>query len=307
MESNKALIEAAIVKLDFKVNQLARGLKTSHTQTVGVLIPNLENIFCTSIISNIENSLLREGYSTIICDFKEDIKLEAEKLDFLLAKMVDGIVLMPLFSTAAQINEVVAKGVPVVLIDRLIKGVNCDVVLVDNLNASYQAVEQLITLGHKRIGIIVGPKSIYTAQERLKGYLRVHEDYDLQVDEDLIQYGDYYLQSGYDCFNELLERENPPSAVFVTNYEMTLGAVIAMNERNLKVPEELSFIGFDNLELARIVKPALSVVVQPMAQIAATAAQLLLKRLKGDMAGLPALYRLKSELLLKKSVRELGN
>ncbi|TCL76282.1 LacI family transcriptional regulator [Hydrogenispora ethanolica] len=307
LENNKKLIEEAIVKLDFKVNQMARGLKTSHTQTVGILIPNLENIFCTSIISNIENILLQEGYSTIICDFKEDAGLETEKFEFLITKMVDGIVLMPLFSTAARINEAVAKGVPVVLIDRLIKGADCDVVLVDNLNASYQAVEQLIVLGHKRIGIVVGPKSIYTAQERLKGYLRVHEDYNLEVKEELIQYGDYDVQSGYDRFNQLLAGENPPTAVFVTNYEMTLGAVIAMNERNLKLPEELSFIGFDNLELARVVKPALSVVVQPMAQIGEIAAQLLLKRLREDLAGFPAMYRLKSDLLLKESVRQFSD
>jgi LacI family transcriptional regulator len=273
--------------------------------TVGVLIPNFENIFFTSIVSNIENGLLQEGYSTIVCDYKENPRLEAEKLNFLLDKMVDGIIMMPLTDSDELINEVIAKDIPVILIDRMINNVNCDVVLVDNLNASYNAVEQLIIRGHKRIGIIVGPKDVYTAQERLKGYIRVHEDYGREVDPRLIQYGDYQMQSGYELFQELLRIDPPPTAVYVTNYEMTLGAVIAINETNLKIPEDLSVIGFDNLALARIVKPSLSIVVQPMQQIGEVAAQILLKRLKKDLSGFPAVVRLKTELLIRDSVRTI--
>jgi len=272
---------------------------------VGVLIPNFENIFFTSIVSNIENGLLQEGYSTIVCDYKENPRLEAEKLNFLLDKMVDGIIMMPLTDSDVLINEIIAKDIPVILIDRMINNVNCDVVLVDNLNASYDAVEQLIIRGHKRIGIIVGPEDVYTAQERLKGYIRVHEDYGREVDPCLIQYGDYQMQSGYELFQELLRIDPPPTAVYVTNYEMTLGAVIAINETNLKVPEDLSVIGFDNLALARIVKPSLSIVVQPMQQIGEVAAQILLKRLKKDLSGFPAVVRLKTELLIRDSVRNI--
>lgn len=305
LEENRKIIEEAIKTLDFKVNELARGLKTNRTMTVGVLIPNLENIFCTSIISNIENILLQDGYSTIICDYKENAALEDEKLNFLINKMVDGIVMMPLESKKELISEIIAKGTPIVLIDRTIKGVNCDVVLVDNLNASYDAVEQLIIRGHKRIGIIVGPENIYTAQERLKGYIRVHEDYAMEIDWNLVKYGDYHLQSGYDLLLELIKINNPPTAVYVTNYEMTLGAIIAINESNLKIPDDLSFIGFDNLELARVVKPSLSVTVQPMQQIGETAAQILLQRLKGDQSGFPTMVRLKTNLLLKDSIKSL--
>lgn len=305
LEGNRKIIEEAIKTLGFKVNELARGLKTNRTMTVGVLIPNLENIFCTSIISNIENILLQDGYSTIICDYKENATLEETKLNFLINKMVDGIVMMPLESKKELISEIIAKGTPIVLIDRTIQGVNCDVVLVDNLNASYDAVEQLIIRGHKRIGIIVGPENIYTAQERLKGYIRVHEDYAMEIDWDLVKYGDYHLQSGYDLLLELLKIDNPPTAVYITNYEMTLGAIIAINERNVKIPDDLSFIGFDNLELARVVKPSLSVIMQPMRQIGETAARILLQRLKGDQSGFPAMVRLKTNLLLKDSIKSL--
>jgi LacI family transcriptional regulator len=104
LDKNKKSIEAAIRKLDFKVNEMARALKTNRSMTVGVLIPNFENIFFTSIVSNIENDLLQEGYSTIVCDYKEDPRLEAEKLNFLLDKMVDGIIIMPLTDSDELIN-----------------------------------------------------------------------------------------------------------------------------------------------------------------------------------------------------------
>lgn len=305
LDNNKILIDQAIKELGFKVNEIARGLKTNRTMTIGVLIPDLRNIFCTTIVSNIENILIQNGYSTIICDCKQSPALEKEKLEFLVNKMVDGIITMPIGSNAQSIRALAEKKLPVVLIDRAIREVDCDTVLVDNLNASYNAVEQLIIKGHKRIGIICGPGDIFTAEERLKGYIRVHEDYSMSVDESLVKKGDYEVESGYRLFNELLDSDNRPTAVFVTNYEMTLGAVMAINERNVKVPEELSFIGFDNLMMAKIVKPALSIVVQPMEQIGETAANILLRRLKGDMGNFPSMFRLKTELILRDSVREL--
>lgn len=305
LEKNRTLVDKAIKALDFKVNEIARGLKTNKSMTIGVLIPDFKNIFCTTIVSNIENVLLQNGYSTIICDYKQSSELEIEKFSFLVNKMVDGIITIPHGGNADSIQNLLSRNVPVVLIDRALEGVGCDTVLVDNLNASYNAVEHLIVKGHKRIGIICGPDNIFTAGERLKGYVRVHEDYSMKTDESLIKKGDYEIDSGYKLLNELLELENPPSAVFVTNYEMTLGAIMALNERDIKIPEDLSIIGFDNLQMARIVKPLLSIIVQPMEQIGEAAANILLKRLKGDMSNYPFMLRLKTELQINKSVKEL--
>lgn len=152
-EKNKIIIEEAIEKMDFKVNELARALKTSKTMTIGVLIPSLENIFCTGIVSNIENILLRKGYSTIICDYQDNPLLEKEKLNFLLNKRVDGLIIVPLSENKEEIEKILQSKIPIVLIDRMLEAIQCDMVIVDNLNASYQAVEHLIVNGHKRIGI----------------------------------------------------------------------------------------------------------------------------------------------------------
>lgn len=305
LENNKKLIEEAIEELNFRVNEMARGLKTNRSKTIGILIPNLEKVFCTSIVSNVENILIRHGYSTVICDYKEDIKLEKEKLEFLVNKMVEGLIIMPLGGDESIIKEAIDEDIKIVLIDRDLKDIECDVVLVDNLNSSYDAVEELITRGHKRIGIISGPKDVYTAEERLKGYRRVHEDYSMTIDEELIKYGDYNVDSGYELLNEFLHMKNPPTAVFITNYEMTLGAIMAINENNVVVPEQLSIIGYDNLQMAKIVKPSLSIVVQPMKVIGETAAEVLLRRLSNDVSNFPQRYRLKTEILIQQSVRNL--
>jgi LacI family transcriptional regulator len=125
------------------------------------------------------------------------------------------------------------------------------------------------------------------------------------MDPRLIKYGNYQIQSGYELLRELMTVVPPPTAVYVTNYEMTIGSVFAINETNIKVPDDISFIGFDNLDLARIVKPSLSIVVQPVRQIGETAAQILLKRLKGDPSGFPQIFRLKTELLIRDSIKNI--
>ncbi len=303
LERNRESIAQAISDLGFHVNEIARGLKTSRTMTVGVLIPDLENVFCTSIVAHIENTLQRAGYSSLICDYREDRALEREKLEFLAKKSVDGFIYMPLGNQEDIVARLLARSLPVILIDRPLPGLACDTVLVDNLNAAYGAIEHLINHGHRRIGIIAGPPGIYTAQERLKGYRRVHEDFDLPIADDLILEGDYSLESGYRLMGQLLQRADPPTAVFVTNYEMTLGAIMALNESPIRVPDELSIIGFDNQQLARIVKPALTIVVQPIQAIGETAATLLMKRLRDDRTGFPVIQRLKTGLVLGDSVR----
>ncbi|MGV8981471.1 LacI family DNA-binding transcriptional regulator [Clostridium sp.] len=305
LDKNRVLIQDAIDELDYKVNEMARGLKTNKTKTIGIALPELNNLFFTSIVSKIEDVILEEGYGTIICDYKQDYDLEKKKLEFLINKSVDAVVLIPSGKEVNEINEILKNGTPVILIDRLLEGVECDVVLGDNLSSSYNAVEQLITRGHKRIGVIIGPKHMYTAEQRLKGYHRVHEDYNIKIDLDLIKYGDYKMDGGYNLFKELLSMDNPPTAIYVTNYEMTLGVIMAINEMNIKIPDDLSVIGFDNMDLVKIVNPPMSVVVQPVDSIGEATAKLLLKRMNGDNSNFPSINRLKAKLIITKSIAKI--
>lgn len=305
LEKNRVLIEDAIKKLDFRVNEIARGLKTNKSFTIGVLIPTLENVFFNRIISNIENVLLNNGYSTIICDYKEDKNLEKEKLEFLVNKMVDGIIIVPYALESYDIKNTHNKKLPIVVLDRIIDGDKYDTVLADNFNASYNATKYLIKKGHKRIAIIAGPQEIFTARERLEGFIKANKDYSIEVDYNLVKYGDYHIESGYLLLKSLVALNDPPTAVFITNYEMTLGAVMAINELNIKIPDQLSLIGFDNLQLAKVVKPALSVVIQPMERMGGEAAKTLLKRLKNDYTDFPNILRLETDLIINDSVKVL--
>lgn len=295
-EENRVLIEKAVNELDYKVNYFARGLKTRRTMTVGVCLPQLESPFFARIVSVFEEILLSKGYATIICDYRDDPTLEKERLRFLISKNVDGIVLVPSAINAAELASIAGSDVPVVLLDRSVRDSELDTILTDNVNASYAAVEALATRKHKRIGVILGPEGIFTAEERLKGYTRVLEDFGLTVERELIKVGDYKMESGYSLMNEMLDIPEPPSAVFVTNYEMTVGAVVALNERNVSLPDELSFIGFDNISLAQITKPWLSIVAQPMEEIGQLSAQILLKRISDDYSDFPVFARLKADL-----------
>ncbi|MEA4889629.1 MAG: LacI family DNA-binding transcriptional regulator [Clostridiaceae bacterium] len=305
LEENRQAIEAAINNLGYSVNRMARGLKTSRSMTVGVLIPDLENAFITSIVSNLENILLQAGYSTLICDYKHNPVIEHEKLAFLAARSIDGLVMMPLNGCPDDLRTLQMRHVPVVLLDRPVRGLTCDAVLVKNRQAAFGAADLLLTAGHRRIGFIGGPTGIYTADERLEGYLAAHQAHDLTADRQLIRQGQYDAESGYQLTVELLSAADPPTALFATNNEMTFGAVLAMHTLGIHIPEDLSVIGFDNQMLATVHQPVLSTVLQPLRQIGETAAELLLRRMRGCLDDYPAVHQLDTIWLPGASVKNL--
>lgn len=279
LPQNRAAIEHAIEVLHYEVNEVARGLATNRTRTVGVLIQRLDNVFAATIIAKIEDILRENNYGTIVCDCRGDEKLEEESVRFLLGKRVDGIISIPTSRSAGYLKSAVERGTPVVLIDRTFPGGQFDCVRVDNEEASYRAVRLLIEKGHRRIAVICGEERYYTAAERLKGYFRAMEEADLPVYARYIKKGDLEVGHGETAIRELLALPEPPTAVFLSNYEITMGAVIALNEEGVRFPAELSVIGFDNLLLTQVIRPRLWMVVQPMEEIAASAAERMLLRL----------------------------
>lgn len=304
-ETNRKKIEEAIKKLDFKLNPIARCLKTNKTNTIGVIIPSLTDIYGTTIVRSIEQKLYEFGYNIFVCDSWGDKQLENEKVDLLAHKMVDGLIIYPCSEDLSYLEKLQMNGIPVVTIDLAAKNLNCDQVLTDNINATYSAVEWLINNRHRRIGIINGNEQYFTASERLKGYIRALEDYSIDIDRELITTLGYCERSGYEAMAQLMKLKNPPTAVLACNYYTTIGAIKAIYDMNIKLPDQLSFIGFDNLGLSEVIRPSLSIIVQPMDDIGTRAAELLLSRINGDMDGFPAVCRLKTELILRESSREL--
>lgn len=279
-EKNRKKIEEAIEELHYEVNEVARNLKTNATKTIGVVIPELNNTFCAEIITGMEDILRNHGYATMICDCRTDKKLEQEAVEFLCRKRVDGIINMPVDTEGGHLKAFQKTGKPIVLIDRKIQGVVCDSVLVDNEQAASDALKLLYEKGHRNIGIIGGPEEISTAQERMKGYCKTMEELNLPVRESLIVHGDYTIQGGVKAMETLVQKNPDMTAVFITNYEMTMGAVIGLNELGIRIPEEISLVGFDNLPFARACNPKLTIVSQPTEKIAEDTAGIMLERLE---------------------------
>lgn len=279
-EKNRIKIEEAIRELHFEVNEVARGLKTNRTKIIGIVIPEFNSIFCGEIITEVEDILRSHGYAAIICDCRTNEKREEEVVEFLKKRRVDGLIIMPSGHHGTYVNAFAESGVPVVLIDRKLKGLDCDCVLVDNRGAAADAVERLVEAGHRKIGIIAGPVEVYTAQERLAGYRNALLEANLTPTERLISCGDFTITGGAQCMKKLAKQNPDMTAVFVSNYEMTMGAIIEANELGIKIGAQLSVIGFDNVDFARACVPKLSVVTQPTKKIAYHVAELLLARME---------------------------
>lgn len=305
-EKNRVKIEEAIQELHYEVNEVARGLKTNATKTVGVVIPELNNIFCTEIITGMEDILRNHGYATIVCDCRTDKRLEKEAVEFLVRKRVDGIINMPVNGSGSHLEAFKKTGKPIVLIDRRIKGLSCDCVLVDNEKAAEDAMELFFANGHRKIGIIAGPKDISTARERLSGYRSALEKHEIPVEENLVYYGDYTIQGGVRAIETLVKNNPDMTAVFVTNYEMTMGAVIGVNEMGIHLREDLSMIGFDNLQFARACSPKLTIISQPTEKIAREVARIILERLENSKeeqgASEGITEKLQTEIFMGKSI-----
>ena len=280
-EKNRVKIEEAIEKLHFEVNEVARGLKTNRTKTIGIILPELNNIFFSEIITAAEDLLRSHGYATMICDCRSDVKREEEAAEFLLHRRVDGLIMMPTGAEKKVLDKFRKSRRPVVLIDRRMENGDCDCVLVDNEGAAQNAVKRLMKKGHKKIGMITGPDNVYTARERQRGYeLAIQESSKARKDTKLLANGNYTIAGGAKAMRKLYEDNPDMTAVFISNYEMTVGAMMEINDLGIKVPEQLSVIGFDNVDFARAVVPRLTIVTQPTEEIGQAAANLLLSRLE---------------------------
>ena len=306
-EKNRVLIEAAVKKLHYVPNEVARSLKTQQTRVIGVVIPELSNAFITSIISSMEDILRKHDYAVIVCDCRSDPKREKEAVEFLLHRRVDGLINMATDTTGAHLKAALSAGIPVLLVDRLIDNLRGKVsaVVIDNIHASHQAVRKLTDLGHSRIGLVLGSPNLYTTNQRLTGYLNALKEAGITPSDEYIRYGDYTMDGGYQAVQSLLSLKKRPTALFVTNFEMTLGTMLALQHSGVRVPEDLSVIGFDKLELFGEIFPDLTLIRQPQLSIGRETANLMLDLL-GNHDGIShRIVTLSTELTEGKSVRAL--
>lgn len=297
-EENIEAIRNAIRELDYRVNPFARSLKTQRSRSIGILLPNMTAPFYGSVVMEIDRVLREQGYHCMISCYGSQHGLERDKLQFLISNGIDGLIYAPEDISAEEFYELTAnRNIPVVQIDRMIQGVATDTVLVDNSEVVHQAVSHLIGLGHQRIALISGPKSVFSAKERAVGYLRALDDHGIAYDDSLVISDENTFASGYRGFS-LLQKENPPTAILTTNYDITMGLITAIREQGMRIPEDVCVFGFDCVDVCAMMHPPLPVVHQPEEQIGRVAAESMIQRLRG-YDGPARTWRLKCRLNLK--------
>jgi len=286
-----------IEKLGYQTNDIARSLKISKTHTVGFLCPDIPNDFFMSIAKGVEDELRKYGYSLIICSSNGNIDEELERIKLLCSKCVDGIIIIPSTNKGEHFNFINSMKIPAVLVDRLVEDFTADAVLVDNVNGSYSAIEHIINSGYKRIGFIGGDMRLTTAKERYEGYIRALKDYCIPIEEDIIKFGDFSIESGYNLMGELMALKKCPDYVFISNYFMHIGATKYLVENNNSYP--ISIASYDDMELSSILGFCKVLIRQPMTEIGSRAVKTLMLRIEDDSTGFPQIIRLKTQLICK--------
>ena len=303
-ENTRKKVLNAIKDLNYEVDSVARSLRQNKTNTIGIIVSNVLSPFYSIIAKSVEDKALESEYKLILCNGDDDPSKELEYLKILKSNKVDGIILTPTGRNADYINNIIEAGINVVLLDRMVEGVNCDSVLVDNYKGSYTAIKYLTGKGYRRIAFIGGYTDRTTGRQRLAGYNNAIKDAGLKINNDLIKIGDFKKESGMKLTREILEKSYRPDAIFAANIDMTLGCLIAIREAGLSIPEDIAIVGFDDPDWSTIVEPPLTVISQPVYDLGSTAAELLIKNIsnkRDNSDRKPCTITLNTDLIIRNS------
>jgi LacI family transcriptional regulator len=276
-------VRDAVRRLGYRPSGVARSLRTRRTSVWGLVISEVRNPFFTDIISAVEEAAQASGYFVVVCNSDHSVEKERRYLELIASERMAGAIVTPSSSVHSDLGPLHRQGVPVVLVDRGIIGEDrVDSVLVDGCGGAHAAVSHLVESGYMRIACITGPLHTTPAMERLAGYRRAIEQSGESMKPELVVEADFREPGGYGAAMALLARPEPPDALFVANNLMTLGALRAINELGLRMPDQFGLVGFDDLPWAPLVQPPLSTVEQPIYDLGRETARLLLRRIAGE-------------------------
>ena len=268
-------------RLGYRPNGQARSLRTQATKVLGLIISDIQNPFFTALVRGVEDAASRRDYSVVLANGDEGLAKERRYLEVTAAERMAGVILSPASTSHTQVDLLVDRGIPVVVIDRRIRSAEVDSVTVNNQKAAREAVDHLIAAGARRIGVIAGPTDISSAADRLAGYRTATRLAGLPADPDLVVRGDFRIDGGQLAARELLALHPRPDGLFVTNNLMMVGALRALAEADLRTPEDILVAGFDEMSWAGLAPP-LTLIEQPTYEIGRQAAELLLRRVAGE-------------------------
>jgi len=278
----KQLVLDCAEKLNYRPNPIALSLKERRSRSIGVVVCEIANNFFSQVINGIESIAYDKGYNVIISQSRESYEREVIDLQYLASRSVDGL----LISLSTETNDLShlkalhTKGFPIVLFDRITEEINTHKVILDNFKGGYGATEHLIRNGHKRIAVLTNSEFLSITHERVAGYKEALIANGQKVNDNYIQhcfYGGMIFEEIEDAVNKLFTQRNKPDAIFATSDKLTTGCLKTLKRRGLKVPDDVSLVGFSNTDIAELIDPPLTVVRQPAFEMGKDATELLLQ------------------------------
>jgi DNA-binding LacI/PurR family transcriptional regulator len=294
-------VQSAIAALGYQPDRAARRLRANSSEILGIIIPDIQNPYFTSVVRGIEDMAYTHQMNVLLCNTDDDPLKQENYLRVLRAERAAGVVLAASFGIRAEaIQELQNAGIPIVLIDRLVPNLEIDAVLVDNVQGSYMATLHLVDLGHQRIGLIVGDQELTPGFQRYQGYQQALRDSGIRLEPEYIRIGHFKIESGYRLAKDLLQLPVPPDAIFAASNLISLGVLKAVREMNLRIPEDVAVVGFDDMVWANELYAPLTTVAQPMYEVGQEAARLLFQR-QSDPAIPVRTIMLRASLIVRES------
>lgn len=279
----KRAVMALSEELNYQPNKLALSLKQKQTHNIGVIVPNLDYVLST-MVKGIDEVALEAGYTVMVCQSNESFGREIVNTRRLLDSLVDGFIISVSSETKVfdHFKKIQAKNMPMVVFDRVTPFLQAPGVKIDNEDGGFQATEHLIEQGYKRIAILAGPKNLGISNQRLDGYLKALKKYKIKPDTDLIIYCDFNQDYAYVATKELLAMKKRPDAIFTISDRMAIGAMLAIKEKGLRMPQDIGLVGFNNEPVTSLVTPTISSVDQPAFELGKVAAKLFIEAMHHD-------------------------
>jgi LacI family transcriptional regulator len=294
-------VQQAVGELGYVPNAVARHLRSRRTKTIALVLSDITNPFFTTIARGVEDAAARRGYAVMFANTDESESEEIQYLRMLAQRQIDGVLLVPAGSSGESFRLMRAQSIPVVVLDRRVSARHIDEVRCDSEHGAYQLVHYLIDLGHRRIAMISGRRNISTSVDRVAGYERALTEAGIEVDPDLVRYDSFSLRAGYERAKEILTVSPRATAIFAANNFIAFGALRALRESGLRVPDDMSLVTFDDLPDDWHDDPLLTVLAQPAYDVGRQAAELLLDRLEGRDKSKRRVILLPGELIVRRS------
>ena len=299
---NREKVLKVIDSLGYRPNKIAASLSKKKTMNVGLIVPDVSSPFYSDLIKGIFETLEINDYNIFLCASNNNIQKEEKIISDLLSMWIDGIILIPVYSKKRNLQFLEKIEIPIVLVNREIEGIKRDIVIFDNFGGAFEATRFLIKNKYKKIPILGGPELSKSFEERFQGWKEAMEENGLYEDN-LVFRGDFSVESGNKMMFEALETVRDIDAVFASSDLIALGALSAIDEYKLKVPDDISLIGFGDIYLSKFLKPSLTTIRRPFYNIGKTAVSLLLDRISGNVQKKINKFIIKGKLEIRDSVK----